>query len=300
MASKGRILQLQNYSVNDGDGIRTVIFFAGCPLRCKWCANPEGYTTKNKILYIASRCTVCQRCTTACPQHISYNFSQSNERMICTGCGNCVTACLDGARENTVKTYTVEEILQKLESQLLFFRQSGGGVTYSGGECTSQPDFLNALSAEVYDMGLHQAAETSGYFRLADVLPTIERLDLLFMDIKHMDNEQHILWTGRENEPILRNIVALGARKKNLVIRVPTIMGVNGDDENIRKTARFVKQYLQKPMMELLPYHCYGIDKYMQLGIAYEDFRFRTPTVEELRHLKGIIEDEGVQVVSFA
>lgn len=299
MACKGRILQLQHYSVNDGDGIRTIVFFAGCPLRCQWCANPEGYTANNQIFYIASRCTHCGSCEAVCPQQISWDFQDPAACSRCIGCGLCASVCAEQARKNTVTEYTVEEIVQQLESQRMFFRQSGGGVTYSGGECTSQPVFLHALVQEVYDMGLNQAMETSGYFDLNTVWPILEKIDLLFMDIKVMDRHLYQQVTGVDNERILQNIAAIGARRTGIVIRVPTIMGVNGDDENIRQTARFVKRHIQEPKMELLPYHQYGADKYDQLGMSYSDADFRTPTSEELAHLNGILEAEGVQVVSF-
>lgn len=299
MASKGRILQLQNYSVNDGDGIRTTIFFAGCPLRCRWCANPEGYTPKNQILYVASRCIGCRRCEAVCPEGIPFDFQSPQAREHCMGCGACVDACLEKARKNTVTEYTVDEIVAKLESQLRFFRNSGGGVTYSGGECTMQAEFLAELVDAVYDMGLDQAIETSAYFDLEALQPTLDKIDLLFLDIKHMDRDKHLAFTGVDNDLILRNIAALGAQRGGIVVRIPTIMGVNGDDDNISRTAQFVKAHLRDPQIELLPYHPYGVDKYVQLGMPYDEGEFRTPTQEELQHLTDIIEREGVRAVSF-
>jgi len=296
---KGRILQLQHYSVNDGDGIRTIVFFAGCPLRCRWCANPEGLQSRNRIMYIASRCVGCGRCTAVCPQQIGCNLNAPGEREKCTGCGACVTACLEHARKNTVTEMTVRQVTDWLEKDMVFFRESGGGVTYSGGECTQQPVFLEALVRAVYDMGLDQAIETSGYFSLPKLQPVLDLLDLLFIDIKHMDSEKHRQFTGVDNALILQNIAALGSQGKNLVIRVPVIMGVNGDLENIRRTARFVKQNLPVPRMELLPYHSYGADKYAQLGIAYNEEAFRRPTEEELAQMRQVTEAEGTEVVSF-
>ena len=297
--SKGRILQLQNYSVNDGEGIRTIVFFAGCPLHCLWCANPEGYTGKNRIMYIQTRCIGCGRCTRVCPKNVGMNLNDPIERDKCNGCGKCAEACLENARKNTVTEMTVDDIIKKLETQLLFFHNSGGGVTYSGGECTAQPEFLAELVNNVYDMGLNQAMETSGYFDLKPLQPTLEKIDLLFMDIKLMDDKKHAQFTGVDNHRILQNIAVLGKQRSDIVIRVPTIMGVNGDDDNIRKTARFVKRNLKNPCMELLPYHHYGEDKYQQLSMPYNAELFRTPTTEEIHHLNKIIEEEGVHIVSF-
>lgn len=298
-ASKGRILQLQNYSVNDGEGIRTIVFFAGCPLRCQWCANPEGYTQENHILYIASRCIGCGRCSEVCPQGVGINLNDEAERERCNGCGLCVKACLEKARKNTITEYTVQDVLDHLEKQFIFFRNSGGGVTYSGGECTQQKEFLAELVQAVYDMGIDQAMETSAYFDLDELQPVLDQIDLLFIDIKHMDSDKHRQWTGLDNRLILDNIARLGATRKGIVIRVPTIMGVNGDDENIVATARFVKAHLQEPLMELLPYHGYGADKYTQLGLAYADEKFCTPSSAELDHLNDLIRREGVDVVSY-
>ena len=253
MNIKGRILQLQHYSVNDGDGIRTIVFFAGCPLHCRWCANPAGLQARNRIMYIASRCIGCGRCTAVCPQQIGCDLNVPGEREKCIGCGACVKACLEHARKNTATDWTVQQVLDWLEKNLLFFRESGGGVTYSGGECTQQPEFLAALVRAVYDMGLNQAIETSGYFPLEKLQPTLDLLDLLFIDIKHMDRDKHRQFTGVDNGLILQNIAALGEQGKNIIIRVPAIMGVNGDEENIRNTARFVRQHLPDPKMELLP-----------------------------------------------
>ena len=258
MNTKGKILQLQHYSVNDGDGIRTIVFFAGCPLRCRWCSNPEGWEARDRILYIASRCIGCGRCTSVCPRQVGCDLNAPGERDKCVDCGACVKACLEHARKHSVTEWTVQQVLDWLEKELIFFRESGGGVTYSGGECTQQPEFLHELARAVYDLGLNQAMETCGYFPLEKLQPTLDLMDLLFMDIKHMDREKHRQFTGVDNGLILHNIAELGKQKKNIVVRIPTIMGVNGDEENIRNTARFVREHLPEPKLELLPYHSYG------------------------------------------
>lgn len=296
---KGKLLQLQHFSVNDGEGIRTVVFFAGCSLRCKWCANPEGYTGHNQIMYVSSLCTQCGRCTAVCPSGLGFDLSDPAIRSLCDGCGDCVPACLDDARKNTVTEWMVEEVVRELESQIPYFRKSGGGVTYSGGECTNQPEFLDALVRKVYDLGLNQAIETSATFDLDYLRSVLHSIDLLFIDIKHMDGEKHKFYTGCDNARILNNISALGRMRDNIIIRIPVIMGVNGDDANITTTARFVKDNIKEPKMELLPYHSYGEDKYAQLGLPYPADMFRTPTLDEMAHLNSLIEKEGVQLISF-
>ncbi len=299
MEIKGKILQLQNYSVNDGSGIRTTVFFAGCPLRCRWCANPEGYEEKNRILYVESRCVRCGSCAAVCPNGVSLDFKGDRDREKCSGCGACVKACLTEARKNTVTEYSTGDIIKLLERQLKIFRKSGGGVTYSGGECTLQAEFLSEITDEIYDLNIQQAMETSGYFELKEILPILERIDLLFIDIKCFDGARHHEYTGVDNERILKNIAALGKRRGSIVVRIPVIMGINGDDKNIRATAKFVKKHLSDPVMELLPYHAYGADKYKQLGLSYDENEFRTPTAREMGHLRKILRDEGVRPVSF-
>ncbi len=300
MGIKGKILHLHDYSVNDGSGIRTTVFFAGCSLSCRWCANPEGWEERNRILYVASRCVRCGRYVAVCPNGISFDFLAPHDCERCTGCGACTEACLTMASKNIVTEYTAKDIIKHLEQELNVLRRSGSGVAYSGGECTAQAAFLSEISGEVYDTGLSQDMETSGYFDLKELSPVLQRMDLLFIDIKCMDAACHHEWTGVDNGKILKNIAALGKKRGSVVIRVPVIMGVNWDDGNIRVTARFAGKNMREPMMELIPYHSYGADKYTQLGLTYNKEKFRTPSKEELRHLKKIIESEDVRVVSFA
>jgi len=245
----GYMMAPQNYSVNDGDGIRTVLFFAGCPLRCQWCANPESFT-------------------------------------------------LD-AKENFVTKYSVGEILEIIEKQKVFYRHSGGGVTFSGGEATVQIELLDTLSEKLYDDGLNLAIETSAHFEFKVVEEILKRMDLIFVDIKLMDNEKHLLFTGRENMLILENIKKIGRIHTNIVVRIPVIEGVNGSEENIRRTAQFVKEHIKKPKIELSPYHTLGQYKYEKLGIVAPSVSFTTPSQIQLEHLEGIIRDVGVDVVSY-
>ena len=299
MPSNGKILQLQNFSVNDGEGLRTTIFFPGCPLRCQWCANPEGYTSGNKILYISSRCVSCGRCKAVCPEGVGIDLNTPDERKKCTACGKCTAVCLEKARKNTTTEVTVEAVIKQLESQMQFFYGSGGGVTYSGGECTMQPVFLNELVNAVYDLGLNQAIETSGYFSFAEMEETFAKLDSVFIDIKLMDSAKHRFFTGVDNDLILNNISRLGQKRKGIVVRVPTIVGVNADIDNIRATAKFVRNNVQDPCMELLPYHHYGEDKFKQLGMDRDFSRFDTPDRDYMNSLVTVIENEGVRVISY-
>ena len=240
----------QNFSVNDGAGIRTTLFLAGCPLRCQWCANPE---------------------------------------------------CIALDKKQGIASYSVEQVLSIIDKQKIFYRHSGGGVTFSGGEATLQRQFLDKLSLQLYDDGVDLALETSGYFNFEKVEAILKRMDLIFIDIKLMDNQQHKLFTGRGNRLILDNIKKIAQLGKNteIVIRIPVIEGVNAYPENIRETALFVKQYLKKPKIELLPYHTLGHYKYEQLGLAQPSASFAIPLQSKMLSFEKMIQALAVEVVHY-
>ncbi len=295
----GRILQIQNFSVNDGNGIRSTVFLAGCPLRCAWCANPEGLTQQQKVAFFSKNCIGCGRCTAVCPEGIGIDLNIPRERIRCTACGACVAVCPTGARKEMVKEVSVEEVLQELKPYVPFFRQSGGGVTFSGGEPTLQLDFLNELSKRLYDKGIDLAIETSSYFHDRRCFSVLERFQMIFTDIKSMDGEKHRLYTGAQLDVILDNIKQYRTLPAEVIIRVPVIEGVNADRENIQKTAAFVARHLPKAKMELLPYHQYGEAKYEALGLEFGQSQFQTPSRETMLLLKEDIEKQGVQTVEF-
>lgn len=243
----GHFMEPQNFSVNDGDGIRTIIFFAGCPLHCQWCANPEGFNIRNDF----------------------------------------------------VKRYSVEQLLKIIERQEIFYRYSGGGVTFSGGEATLQQDMLRILVNTLYDKAINLAIETSGYFEFDEVKDILQKLDLIFIDIKHMDDNKHKLFTGVSNDKILNNIKKLNELNINIVVRVPLIVGVNSDEVNIIETAKFVKAYIKNPKIELLPYHNFGDEKYEALGLEKPSREFKSPSPELLNKLKNLIKNEGVETISY-
>lgn len=245
----GFMMQPQNYSVNDGDGIRTVLFLSGCPLRCKWCANPESFASNGPNSFISE--------------------------------------------------YTIEAILNLIDRQRVFYRFSNGGITFSGGEPTVQLEFLDTLSRKLYNDGFDLAIETCGYFEFNKVKPILERMHKIFVDIKVIDDIKHTGFTEKNNKIILDNIKKMAALSYPVVIRIPVIEGVNTTDENIQKTAAFVKKYIPHPKIELLPYHEFGTYKYEELNIKKPSEDFKRPTGDKLFHLKNIIEQEGVEVVSY-
>ena len=297
MAMKGYLMQMQPFSVNDGDGIRTTIFLAGCPLHCKWCANPEGLRQHPVVGFYARLCIGCGACAAVCPKGIGIDLNA--ERGKCVSCGACVAACPKGARKAVVSPADADEIIAEAAKHQLFYRNSGGGITFSGGEATAQPELLEYLSSRLYDMGFSLDIESCGYFEFERVRSSLERMDLIFMDLKHMDSALHEKFTGVPNERILENIKRLAELSARVVIRIPTIEGVNADEENIRKSGEFVKKYLPRAEMELLPYHKFGFGKYEALGMDLPDAAFGTPTKEKMEHLKGILREIGISLADF-
>ncbi|WP_411680900.1 glycyl-radical enzyme activating protein [Clostridium thailandense] len=295
----GYFLEPQNFSVNDGNGIRTIIFFAGCPLRCKWCSNPESYTNSNKIAYYERTCIKCGICMEVCQAEVGINLNNRLEQQKCKGCGLCADICPTKSRKNLIYHYNSEEILNLIEKQKIFYRYSGGGVTFSGGEATLQIDMLRELAYKLYDQAIDLAIETSGYFNFDEIKDILEKMNLIFIDIKHMKNDKHKFYTGVSNEKILKNICRLNELKVPVVVRIPVINGVNSDVENIRETARFIKSNIDDPKLELLPYHSFGDNKYEALGLEKPSRQFETPLKEYMEELYKIVKNEGVQIVSY-
>lgn len=242
-------MEPQNFSVNDGEGIRTVIFFGGCPLRCAWCANPES----------------------------SVGFDKEGD---------------------LIRRYSAQELLNLVDRQKIFYRDSGG-VTFSGGEPALQAEVLRELSKKLYDRGINLAIETSGFFEYEKVQDILEKMELIFVDLKHMDEAKHKAYTGFGNKRILENIKKMDKLGTPMVIRIPVIETFNADEDNIRATAKFAFENIQNPQIELLPYHALGDEKYKALGMRLPSRGFKSPSASKLKVLEEIIESEGVKVASY-
>ena len=293
-------MQIQPFSVNDGEGIRTNIFMAGCPLRCRWCSNPEGFVMKETVGWYRRKCIGCGACVSVCPEGIGIDMDVSG-RDRCIACGRCADVCPENARTRMVTLMDADDIIREIHKHRLFYAYSGGGVTFSGGEATSQPDLLDYLSHELYDMGYDLAIESCGCFDLEQVRPSLERMEMIFMDLKHMDPDVHLRYTGVSNEKILENICKLGTLKNHpgIVIRIPVIGGVNNSEENISASAAFVHEHLPLARMELLPYHRLGAVKYEALGIPFGRDDFYTPDTEEMNRLRQLVTEQGVELADY-
>ena len=302
----GFVSSIQRFSVHDGPGIRTLVFMQGCPLRCKWCCNPESQKAYPQICFIAIKCaagnTCLAPCVQACPEG-AISFNDENKIQIdwsrCRNCVNCAGVCLYGARTILVKRMTVDELLVEIELDRSFYRRSGGGVTIGGGEPLAQFEFTMETLRRCTDKFLHRAIETCGHVPWDYLKAAADYLDLMYYDIKHLDPEKHKELTGVSNDLILANArkVLAGGVPCEVIVRTEVIPGTNDSEENIAAIAEFVSLAGGK-QMELLPYHALGSGKYRQLGIAYELTEIRPPSDEHMSKLRQIVASFGIKEMS--
>lgn len=270
------IFNIQKYNVYDGPGVRTLVFFNGCPLRCQWCANPEGLRHTHEILYKQDACTACGNCASACPAgiHKLYSTGQHtvNREINCMGCRKCERRCYPRALTITGQRLNIEQIVESVLEDRIFYETSGGGVTLGGGDPIAQADAAAALLHACQLEGIHTAVETSGHGSLANLLKIAEHTDLFLYDIKHMDTHAHRQYTGVDNTTILSNLGELMARGYAVQVRLPLLKGINAQDAYIEQLVSFLLPYAHLPNLQgidLLPYHKFGVSRYEQLGMDY-------------------------------
>lgn len=293
---KGIIFNIQRYSLHDGPGIRTVVFFKGCPLACQWCCNPESIDIKPQITYNLNRCLRDGRCLQVCPTGARTRNGYRVED--CIFCGTCVEACPSGALELLGKSLSVSEAVEEVEKDRLFYETSGGGATLSGGEVLVQRQFAVRMLEELRKRFIHTAVETSGFAPWRHVEEIVDACDLVLYDLKHMNSNLHGKFTGVPNELILENALRIASKiasmKKQMVFRLPLIGGVNTDRENIEAVAHFAHE-TGVYEVHLLPYHRLGESKYRKLGKEYSIQAF-TPDESMISELRSILESYNLIV----
>lgn len=291
----GVIFNIQKFSVNDGPGIRTVVFLKGCPLHCKWCANPESQSTKVQILWDSKKCIGCHHCIDICHNHaISVkNNSIHITHSLCDGCKTCELECCGHALTHEGETKTVQQILDEVLQDRVFYEESGGGLTISGGELLTQPAFSIELLKAAKEEGLHTACETTAFASQETFAKVIENIDYILVDLKHWDTTKHLQYTGVDNTLILKNIRYAIESGKTVLPRTPIIPNFNSSLQDAEAFAKILKQ-CGANRIQLLPFHQFGENKYTLLQ---EDYFYKdVPALhkEELEDYKNILIENGI------
>lgn len=289
------LFAIKRYALHDGPNIRTTIFFKGCPLHCFWCHNPEGIDPEIEIVSIFAKCIGCRECIHGCPEaalslarHGLYRDSDS-----CSTCLGCVEICPALAHEALGYHSRLADIMKEIEKDLPFFDQSGGGVTFSGGEPLMQAEALINLLKMCGRLEIHRAVDTTGFCPTSTLLEVANNAELFLFDLKQMDSTLHKKYTGVPNELILYNLKKLAETCVSIRIRIPLLAGINDDDNNIQATAEFTAGLEGLTGIDVLPYHHFATAKYLKIGEGYHGESKHTPTKETLSRVQHIFEHYG-------
>jgi pyruvate formate lyase activating enzyme len=292
----GLVFNIQKYSVQDGPGIRTTVFLKGCPLCCEWCHNPESISPRREIVVVSQRCSACGECRAACPfgESIAGEGALPARIEQCMLCAACVDACPTGARQMIGREMTVVEVLEAVVKDRIFYEDSGGGVTISGGEPLSQPRFLKALAQSLRAAGIHVALDTTGFGCTEHLLAAASFSDLVLYDLKAIDEARHRKLTGVSNRSILENLKALNDVHHNIWIRLPVVPGFNDAVEDLEKIAAFVAGLRSVTLVNLLPFHRSGLHKYERLGWSHSMDGVETPSAALMERAADVFRRLGL------
>jgi pyruvate formate lyase activating enzyme len=300
MESNGLITNIQRFSVDDGPGIRTTVFFKGCTLSCRWCHNPETISPKKQLQFQELSCKGCGACVRACPAGVHSLTREGHELRWrdCAGCFACVEACLYGALTVQGREITSQALAEQLLRDKPFYDNSGGGITLSGGEPLLQADFCADTLRLVKERGIHTAVDTAGNIEWEGFQKVLFWTDLFLFDIKLTEPQKHRDWTGTVNALILKNFSRLCDTGKEIWVRTPVMKGINDDDDETEKRALLLRDRHAVKKVEILPYHGYGTGKYAVLGMTDKKYDFEKPSEETMLRMKALMEDRGIPEVS--
>ncbi len=280
----GRVFHVQRFSIQDGPGIRTTVFLKGCGLSCAWCHNPEGRSPSTEVVRIEERCIRCGACIEVCTSGAA---AEALPGALCKRCGACVEACPTGARRTVGRDVTVADLVAEVERDRVFFEESGGGVTLSGGEPLAQAAFVVEALAALRARSLATALDTCGFASRDDLLRAAANADLVLFDLKVVDDERHRRLTGVPSAPILENLEALGPAHGNVWLRIPVVPGVNDDAPNLEAAAGIAASVPGVRRVHLLPYHRTGTRKYGRVGLPYALHAVEPPGPDVMERAAG-------------
>lgn len=295
--NKAMIFNIQKFSIHDGPGIRTTVFFKGCPLNCTWCHNPESQSFTKELMVSNDKCTNCGKCI----NHCSVGAIRIENGMVftdfqkCIHCGKCTDYCISNAREIVGEELNLSEILKEIDKDRVFYDQSKGGVTFSGGEVMCQADAVAFLAKRCKEKGISVAVDTCGHVPFGNFEKVLDFVDVFLYDIKLMNNDIHEKYMGAGNQLIMENLIKLSERGANINLRIPIIGGVNDDIKSMEEILEFIKD-TNINKVNLLPYHDIAKNKYERLGKIYEGTFLTKPSEEKMEELKKVFERRGYNI----
>ena len=294
----GLISTVQKYSTKDGPGIRSTVFFKGCPMGCLWCSNPELIRSRPDLLYTREKCARCGTCIDTCPRD-ALSFGEDGfilvDRALCNGCGDCVEACPNGALELIGKIITVGELSIELLKDRVFYQTSGGGVTFSGGEPLWQSGFVAQVARRMKAEGIHTILDTAGDVGWCRFEEVLDFIDLVLFDIKFASRELHRQFTGHDDDLILANAQLLSQKSVPMHIRLVMIPGINDSEAEIRARMEIISSLKSVEQIDILPYHRYGAGKYARLGLEYPLMELEEHTPEQVGLIQELVESYGIK-----
>ena len=297
---KGSIARIERYMIHDGPGIRTVVFLKGCPLRCIWCSSPQTWKTTKEVIFLKRKCINCGTCVASCPEKAIEEADDAKkiDRGKCNVCGECVDKCPSAALKFDGCTMSSEEVVSEVMKDVHFYETSGGGVTLSGGEPLWQPEFSFEILRRCKEKGLHTAIETCAHAEWSVLEKMKDLVDLFLIDLKHMDNDDHLKITGRNNGLILDNTSRLAKQKPSSVaVQFPVVTGYNDSRDNIESLARFM-QDAGIGSIDVIPFHKLGQHEYEELGLEYSVMDVDVPEAGLIQEIREYMLSKGFRLLN--